>query len=80
MQSADKLMVEFFISSAALGLYTAASKIPALINVITSIFSQSWGISSIKEYDTTKEESFYSNVFRLFSFTVFLRALRKSGF
>ena len=72
MQSADKLMVEFFISSAALGLYTAASKIPALINVITSIFSQSWGISSIKEYDTTKEESFYSNVFRLFSFTVFL--------
>ena len=71
VQSSDKLMVEFFISGAALGLYTVASKIPALINVITSIFSQSWGISSIKEYDSTKDTSFYSNVFSLYSFAVF---------
>lgn len=72
IQSSDKLMIEFFISSAALGLYTAASKIPALINVINSIFSQSWGISSIKEYDSTKDTTFYSNVFSLYCFTVFL--------
>ena len=46
VQSSDKLMVEIFLDSAALGIYTAASKIPALINVVSSIFSQSWGISS----------------------------------
>ncbi len=72
IQSSNTLMIEFFISSAALGIYTAASKIPALINVINSIFSQSWGISSIKEYDSTKDTSFYSNIFSLYSFCVFL--------
>lgn len=71
VQSSDKIMVEFFISSAALGLYTVSSKIPALINVITSIFSQSWGISSIKEYDSTKDTQFYATVFAFFSFAVF---------
>lgn len=71
VQSSDKLMVEIFLDSAALGIYTAASKIPALINVVSSFFSQSWGISSVKEYDSTKDTSFYSNVFSLFSFAVF---------
>lgn len=71
IQSSDKFMVEFFVGASALGLYTAASKIPALINVITSIFSKAWDISSVKEYDSTKETAFYSNVFGLYSFVVF---------
>lgn len=72
VQSSDKVMVELIVGSSALGLYTVSSKIPALINVITSIFSQSWGISSIKEYDSSKDTTFYANVFSFFCFIVFL--------
>lgn len=71
VQSSDKLMVEGLLDSASLGLYSVASKIPALINVITTIFSQAWGISSIKEYDSNKDKKFYSVVFGLYSFIVF---------
>lgn len=71
IQSSDKVMVEYFVGGAALGLYTVASKIPALINVITSIFSQSWGISSIKEYDSSQDTHFYANVYAAYSFAVF---------
>lgn len=71
IHSSDKIMIEWMISSAALGLYTAASKIPSLINVFASIFSQAWGISSIKEYDRENDTSFYSNVFNYFSLCIF---------
>lgn len=67
IQSSDKLMIEAMVGVAALGLYTAATKIPSLINVIISIFSQAWGISSVQEYETTNENSFYSEVFIVYS-------------
>lgn len=67
IQSSDKLMLEMIISASALGLYTAATKIPSLINVVISIFQQAWGISSIKEIESTNDTSFYSSVFKFFS-------------
>lgn len=62
MQSADKVLIEYMLTATALGLYTVAAKIPALINVVISIFSQAWGISSVTEYENTNDTSFYSNV------------------
>ena len=71
IHSSDKIMIEWMIGGAALGIYTAASKIPSLVNVLTSIFSQAWGLASIKEHDSTNDVSFYSVVFRYFSVFIF---------
>lgn len=71
IQSSNKLMLEAMISVSALGLYTAASKIPSLINVLISVFQQSWGISSIREIESTNDTKFYSNVLLLYSTLVF---------
>lgn len=67
IQSSDKIMVEAIIGVSALGLYTAATKIPSLINVIISIFSQAWGISSIREFESSNDNNFYSYVFESYS-------------
>jgi O-antigen/teichoic acid export membrane protein len=64
IQSSDKVMVEAMISAAALGIYTAAAKIPALINVLVSIFQQAWGISAVREFETTNDRDYYSTVLR----------------
>ena len=64
IQSSDKVMVEVMVSAAALGIYTAAAKIPALINVLVSIFQQAWGISAVKEYESTNNREYYSTVLR----------------
>lgn len=74
LNSSDRVMIEYYCSSSDLGLYTAASKIPALLSVITAIFSQAWTISAIKEYDSDKDKQFYSNVFQIFSLAMFLGA------
>lgn len=71
IHSSDKIMIEWMISGAMLGVYTAASKIPSLLNVVTSVFTQAWGLASIKEHDSSNDMSFYSNVFRYFSAVIF---------
>lgn len=72
IQSSDKLMLENMVSDEALGIYTVASRIPSLITVFITIFQQAWGISSIKEMDSTNDSSFYTNVFTFYSFIAFL--------
>lgn len=41
------------------GIYSAATKMPSLIVAVTSIFNQAWVISSVSEYDTTKDSNFF---------------------
>ena len=64
IHSSDKYMVEVMISTAALGLYTAAAKIPGLINVMVSIFQRAWGISAVREIETTNDGKYYSDVLK----------------
>lgn len=75
IHSSDKIMIQAMLSTSALGIYTVATKIPSLINVIIAIFSQAWGISSIKEIESTKETDFISSVFNLYSTMVFGAAI-----
>lgn len=67
MQSLDKLMIKEILNMDALGLYTAASKIPALINMFVTIFSQAWRLSAIREYDSSKDMNFYSIILKIYS-------------
>ncbi len=74
IHSSNKLMIELMLSASALGIYTVATKIPSLINVFISIFSQAWGISSIKEAEDGGDKSFYSEVMTVYSTLAFSAA------
>ena len=74
IHSSNKLMIELMLSASALGIYTVATKIPSLINVFISIFSQAWGISSIKEAEDGGDKSFYSEVMTVYSTLAFTAA------
>lgn len=75
IHSSDKFMIEAMIGATALGLYTVATKIPSLINVLISIFGQAWGISSIKEAESTNDATFYAKVFEWYSYITFFCCL-----
>lgn len=72
LNSSDKVMIESYIGADNLGLYTAASKIPNLLSILTAIFASAWTVSSIKEYEDEQDKRFYENIFKLFSLTMFL--------
>ncbi len=66
INSSDKVMVEYFDTASASGIYSVAAKIPSLLTTLTSIFNQAWIISSVVEYDTTRDKKFYTNIFSVF--------------
>lgn len=57
------------------GIYTAASKLPSLINVVSYIFLQAWSLSSSQEVENSDKNVFYSNVFEYFTPVVFTAAI-----
>lgn len=71
IHSSDKIMVEVMVSTAALGIYTAAAKIPSLINVFVTVFQQAWGISTVKEIESTNDNHYYSSVFKVYTLLTF---------
>lgn len=75
VNSSDRLMVEAMVGQSALGLYAAAAKIPSLINVIVAVFSQAWGLSSIREVEGDGDTKFSSDVFRFYSAVTFGAAM-----
>lgn len=52
---------------AAAGLFTAASKIPSLINIVTSVFQQAWQYSAAREVGAPDGGLFFGRVLRGYS-------------
>lgn len=71
LHSSDKVMIEWLVGASALGIYTAATKIPSLIHVMIGIFNQAWGLSAIRETEKNNAQGYYAAVFDRFSFVLF---------
>lgn len=72
INSSDRIMIEYFYSAAESGIYSVAAKMPSVLVTITNIFNQAWTISSISEYDTTRDEQFYSTTFSVYNCTLLI--------
>lgn len=67
--SSRYIILGFYDESVA-GLYSAASKLPALINLISNIFQQAWQFSSTKEYENDNDNNFYENTFLYYNISI----------
>lgn len=74
LNSSNRIVIEHFLSASDVGLFTAASKIPSLLSIVTTIFSSAWSISSVKEYESDCSKQFFTNVFNAFSIVMFIGA------
>ena len=59
----DKIMLTSYCSNSATGLYSAASKVPSILSLITGVFCQAWTLSAIRDYQEEKDTVFYKNIF-----------------
>lgn len=60
----DRYILMLFWNASVVGLYTAASKLPAMMNLISSIFQQAWQYSTAKEIESEDKTDFFSTVLR----------------
>lgn len=72
MNSIDRVIVQRILSDDDLGIYTAASKIPALINVLITIFNQAWLIEVCKE---NTNDSMFKDVFEVYNILLTIGAI-----
>lgn len=69
----DRYMVTYFWGSEVNGVYSAAYKIPTVVNLISGIFMQAWQFSAVAESsDEIGCKRFYSEVFRGFLSVIFI--------
>lgn len=67
----NRYFIVLFMSASANGLFAVANKIPTLLSMLNSIFTQAWQISAVEEFDS-KNENFYSDMFNVLAFILFL--------
>ncbi|WP_125710945.1 polysaccharide biosynthesis C-terminal domain-containing protein [Lacticaseibacillus porcinae] len=60
-----------FIGTAGNGLFAVANRIPSLLNVVNTVFFQSWQLSAIEEFESKDSADFYATVFRYYSQIMF---------
>lgn len=63
----DRYVVIFFCGLAANGVYSVASKIPSILNIFQSIFSQAWTLSAVKDFDPEDKNGFFANTYRAYN-------------
>lgn len=68
----DRYFLLVLCGSGITGIYAAATKVPAIINVLSTIFQQAWQISSVDEYKSTDKNKYYSIVFNIYSSFLFI--------
>ncbi|GKZ04394.1 polysaccharide biosynthesis protein [Paraclostridium bifermentans] len=68
----DRYIITFILGVSANGLYSMACKIPSIMSLFTSVFSQAWQISAIKEHQKNDLENFYSEIFNKYAFSLII--------
>ena len=72
MNASDRYAINIFLGISANGIYAIANKVPTILNMLYSIFSQAWQLSAIEEADNKNKSQFYTNVFNIFSLVMLI--------
>lgn len=72
--SVNRFFITSMLGIGASGLFAAASKIPNVMNMVSSTFWQAWSLSAFQEFKKVDTRKFYSNVFAVFRTFCFLAA------
>lgn len=65
--TSDRYIVIFFCGLSENGIYSVASKIPSILNIVQTIFNQAWTLSAVKDFDAEDSAGFFSNTYRAYN-------------
>ena len=65
--TSDRYIVIFFCGLAQNGIYSVASKIPSILNIVQLIFSQAWTLSVVKDFDKDDKDGFFANTYKVYN-------------
>lgn len=63
----SRYVIVAFMGASVAGLFTAASKLPSMMHLMSTIFQQAWQFSSSKEFGKKGDDKFFTGVFKLYT-------------
>lgn len=70
----DRYLVTAMVGATVGGLYGISYKIPSIVNLFSTVFTEAWQISAVKEGQEKHPEVFFKRVFRAYQGIVFIAA------
>ncbi len=70
----DHFLVSFIVGEDVGGLYAAAYKLPGIIVLCSTVFTEAWQISAVKESGQKTTNKFFNNVFSIYQSLIFIAA------
>lgn len=61
--ASDRYIVIWLCGTTANGIYSVAYKIPSVLNILQSIFTDAWTLSAVKAFDSEDKDGFFSNMY-----------------
>lgn len=68
----DRYLVTAISGATIGGLYAISYKIPSIVNIFSTVFTEAWQISAVKEGQSKNPEVFFKNVFRAYQAIIFI--------
>ena len=65
--SSDRYIVTWLSGISANGIYSVGYKIPSILNMFQSIFSQAWTMSAVKDFDSNDSNGFFSKMYSIYN-------------
>lgn len=65
--SVSRLFLNHYCCVADVGIFSAATKMPNIIDTFRGFFVQAWQLSTIMEYDNKEAVSFFEKIYRLYN-------------
>lgn len=65
--SSDRFIVTLICGVAQNGIYSVAYKIPTILNIFQTIFSQAWTLSAVKDFDKEDKTGFFSKIYNIYN-------------
>jgi len=68
----DQIFIGNMCSEQSAGIYSASTKIPNLLSMVSTIFFQAWNISAITENESAERNEFYEKVYSAYESILFI--------
>ena len=68
----DHYLVTAIVGASVGGLYAISYKIPSIVNLVSTVFTEAWQISAVKEGQEENPEKFFTTVFKAYQGIMFM--------
>ena len=65
--SSDRYIVTWMCGVSSNGIYSVGYKIPSILNMFQTIFSQAWTMSAVKDFDSDDSKGFFSKIYGIYN-------------